>query len=115
MQRLVALRAQLKDEIAAEAGGRYRDVAGEVTDIGDESIGAEIIGTDNAVIGRHVEEVRDIEAALKRIDDGIYGRCIDCGADVDEARLRAWPTALRCEPCQAVHEKTFAAGGHPSL
>jgi len=115
VQRLAALRARLKDEIAAEAGERYRDVAGEVVDLGDESIGAEIVGTDNAVIGRHVEEVRDIEAALKRIEGGTYGRCIDCAAEVDEARLKAWPTALRCEPCQAVHEKTFAGGAHPSL
>jgi RNA polymerase-binding transcription factor DksA len=115
MQRLAALRAQIDDEVAAEAGERYRDVAGEVVDIGDESIGAEIVGTDNVVIGHHVDEVREIEAALKRIDDGTYGRCIDCGAEVDEARLKAMPMASRCEPCQKVHERTFAGGTHPSL
>jgi RNA polymerase-binding transcription factor DksA len=114
-QRLAALRAQIEGELAAEADERYRDVAGEVVDIGDESIGAEIVGTDNAVIGRNMDEVREIEAALKRIEAGTYGRCIECGTEIDEARLLAWPTAVRCEPCQKVHERTFAGGAHPSL
>ena len=50
-----------------------------------------------------------IDEALKRIADGSYGLCIDCGAGIATARLHATPTALRCLDCQAQQEK--AAGG----
>jgi RNA polymerase-binding transcription factor DksA len=115
VRRLADLRREIGDELAVEAQDRYRDIAGEVVDTGDEAIGAEIAGTDNVIIGRHVSEVRDIEAALARIDGAAYGRCIDCGTEVDYARLTAYPTAKRCAECQAVHERTFAGQPHPSL
>ncbi|HEU0201866.1 MAG TPA: TraR/DksA family transcriptional regulator [Burkholderiaceae bacterium] len=115
VRRLAELRHEISEEVAVEATERYRDIAGEVVDIGDESIAAEITGTDNVIIGRHVDEVRDIEGALARIDAATYGRCIDCGTEVDYARLIAYPTAKRCEACQAVHERTFAEPPHSSL
>lgn len=40
-----------------------------------------------------LQEVRD---ALKRIEDGTYGRCIDCGQPIPEKRLQAIPWASRC-------------------
>jgi DnaK suppressor protein len=115
MRRLTAVRGQIGDEVVAEAGERYRDMAGEVTDSCDEAVAAELAGTDNAIIGHNVDDVRDAEAALQRIADGRYGRCIGCGADIEYARLAACPTCSRCEQCQAIHEKTFAGARHPSL
>lgn len=40
-------------------------------------------------------------AALKRLDDGAYGRCVDCGKAVPEGRLEARPEASRCVQCQS--------------
>jgi RNA polymerase-binding transcription factor DksA len=37
-----------------------------------------------------------IEAALRRIDDGTYGTCQICGGDIGEDRLRALPWAALC-------------------
>jgi DnaK suppressor protein len=115
VQRLAALRRQIGDELNTETTERYRDLAGEVTDAGDEAVGAEIAGIDNAIIGHHVDDVREIEAALVRIANGSYGRCAHCGDDIAYARMSAYPTCTRCEPCQALHEKTFAGGRHSSL
>jgi RNA polymerase-binding transcription factor DksA len=115
VKQLADLRLQLRSALAAETNERFRDIAGEVVDLGDEAIGAEISGTDNALIGRHVQEVRDIEAALARITDAKYGAFLDCGGDVDYGRLSAYPTCTRCARCQAVHEKTFAGEPHPTL
>ena len=112
---LFAVRQQLGDELAAESTERYRDLAGEVTDAGDEAVGAEIAGIDNALIGREVDEVRDIESALARMDAGTYGRCVGCGEPIDFDRLTACPTGTRCVRCQAVHEKTHAGSVHHSL
>jgi RNA polymerase-binding transcription factor len=38
--------------------------------------------------------------ALRRIELGTYGTCVDCGAPVPEGRLEARPEAARCVKCQ---------------
>jgi len=38
----------------------------------------------------------EVQDALKRIEDGIYGRCIVCGQPIPEKRLEAIPWAARC-------------------
>jgi len=39
--------------------------------------------------------------ALRRIELGTYGTCVDCGAPVPEGRLEARPQTARCVTCQA--------------
>jgi len=48
--------------------------------------------------------LRNIEAALKRIDDGDYGLCRDCEEPINPKRLEFDPTALRCIDCESEHE-----------
>jgi len=42
----------------------------------------------------------DIDAALKRIDDGTYGTCVGCGSEIPLGRLEAHPTAALCIDCK---------------
>ena len=49
---------------------------------------------------RESAELDAIDAALKRIEDGSYGVCVDCGADIPAARLHAAPETPRCLSCQ---------------
>lgn len=44
-------------------------------------------------------EIRMIEAALKRIEDGSYGICVNCGEEIAEERLDLVPHAPRCRNC----------------
>ena len=44
-------------------------------------------------------ETRMIQAALKRIADGSFGICVNCGADISEERLELLPYAPRCRLC----------------
>jgi RNA polymerase-binding protein DksA len=46
-------------------------------------------------------EIRQIEAALKRISEGTYGTCAKCGEAIDPRRLKALPTAATCISCSA--------------
>jgi DnaK suppressor protein len=64
---------------------------------------------DEAVLDltRDDAELRDIEAALRRLADGSYGVCTDCGVEIGAERLRAEPEAARCLDCQRRHEKTY--------
>jgi DnaK suppressor protein len=46
-----------------------------------------------------IQEIRRIEQTLKRISEGTYGICAQCGADIDPKRLNVLPTALTCISC----------------
>jgi len=46
-----------------------------------------------------------IENALRRMDDGTYGRCANCGRDIALPRLEALPWARFCVDCQELAEK----------
>ena len=41
----------------------------------------------------------EIDAALRRIDDGTYGTCTNCGRQIAEERLEARPWASLCIDC----------------
>ena len=45
------------------------------------------------------DEVKAIDAALKRMDNGIYGTCLSCGETISEERLKAVPYAVKCRNC----------------
>lgn len=86
-----------------------------VRDLVDESVADLIVDLDLADTDRDLEELRDVEAALARQSAGTYGRCTQCRQPIPHDRLAASPTAERCQPCQAMHEKTFAHKGMPGL
>jgi RNA polymerase-binding transcription factor DksA len=46
------------------------------------------------------EALRDIRAALSRMDDGRYGYCVACGGPVETGRLEILPQTARCMACQ---------------
>ena len=57
---------------------------------------------------RESAELVAIDDALKRVADGSFGLCVDCGVSIPTARLHANPTSLRCVACQ---EKLEQASG----
>jgi RNA polymerase-binding transcription factor DksA len=44
-------------------------------------------------------EIRMIQAALARLEEGEYGVCVNCGEDIPIERLNAVPHAPRCTTC----------------
>lgn len=110
-----ALLAEVREELIRTGEQHYIDLAGRVTDSGDQAVADLIADLDAAHIDRDITELREIDAALGRIRAETYGNCIDCGADIDVARLEAYPTAARCVRCQAQHEHTYAHTGTPRL
>ena len=49
------------------------------------------------------DRIDAIRGALKRIDDGTWGACVSCGADIPAARILAVPTARQCIQCAGRH------------
>ena len=54
---------------------------------------------------REREKLNEIEEALERIDEGVYGECESCGETIPDGRLEVRPQALLCVPCKSVKEK----------
>ena len=81
-------------------------VVGAVPDPGDESVQKLIQDLDQAEATRDLSELRTLDAARARMDDGSYGICSNCGQDIGFERLRANPGAERCIKCQTQFEKT---------
>lgn len=48
---------------------------------------------------RAARELQRIEAALRRVDNGEFGECLDCGGEIGAGRLEADPAAAFCVGC----------------
>ena len=46
-----------------------------------------------------------IDASLKRIDDGTYGMCVNCGQPIGAERLEALPWTTQCIDCKRKEER----------
>jgi len=117
--RLLAREAQLRGEIdatvAKSSGESHVRVAEAARDAADDSFSNLIVDTNIAEVDRDLGELRRIGAALRRMKEGSYGSCEDCGKRIPEERLEAEPTALRCVACQERYEKMHATGATPAL
>ena len=70
------------------------------------------LGTDNyeqefvlGLIQNEEVTLREIDDALKRIEEGTYGLCESCSKRIPLARLRAKPHAKYCIECKRLQEK----------
>jgi RNA polymerase-binding protein DksA len=68
-------------------------------DFADQAVELGNAGTLVALDAELNREIRQIEQALRRIDDGSYGSCARCGAEIGAARLDALPDASLCIDC----------------
>lgn len=110
-----ALRAEVRDTLLKSNREQYAELAGQVHDAGEESLADLLVDVNQAEIARDIRELRDIEAAQRRIANGSYGICLDCDENIARARLDAYPTAKRCLKCQQAHEKAQGARPPSSL
>jgi len=49
--------------------------------------------------------LKQVNAALRRLDLGTYGLCVECNRPIDTARLKAIPYAELCMDCQRRRER----------
>ena len=108
--RLIADALQLSEGERALAEARFAesDSGGDQADIASDFVEQEILES----LEHHVRAtLLDIDAALDRVKNGIYGACEDCGEPIDPARLKARPWASRCLKCQ--HKAEMTAPGRP--
>jgi DnaK suppressor protein len=106
-ERRDALTDEIRRDLERARAEPYAAVAGATPDSGDEAAADLIADVGEAEVTRDLGELRGLEGALKRLTDGTYGLCADCGEEIPFARLRAQPYAVRCLACQERRERTY--------
>jgi len=110
-----ALREEIRQGLLKSGEAHHKDMAGMVSDAGDESVANMLEDLELADVDRDVRELREVEAALARAGRADFGGCADCGEPIGYARLEVNPSASRCRACQERRERGYAHGGTPSL
>lgn len=105
--RLVELRADVHaaEQERQDAGD---EASGGVVDRKDEAMRVQMAELSSRQEERDREEMRQVEAALGRLDAATYGDCGTCGEPIPMQRLLVQPAAARCADCQARFEAGLA-------
>jgi len=90
--RLASFRRLLEEQRAECLRQRELALADTVTSVPDPVATAR-----SAHLVRTIEE---IDAALARLEEGTYGRCVRCGSAIPAERLEFRPFAAGCVTCQ---------------
>jgi DnaK suppressor protein len=101
-QRLLAHRAELQRQLtdarsSLSAESQYQEDEGTVaTHPADEASDLFSAEVDATWVRALEDELSRVDAALKRMERGTYGICIECGQPIERERLEAIPWAERC-------------------
>ena len=109
------LRNEIRAELLQSADQKYIDFAGQVHDLGDESVADMLTDLGSMLVERHLKELREVVAARRRLATGDINRCVNCHNEIGFKRLLANPLATRCIACQGQHEKEYAYPAMPRL
>jgi len=101
-----------RKEIMSEVHSKIRDVRTEganspahgVLDAAETSESDIQDDIEFALIQMKAETLNKIEEALRRLEEGTFGYCYECGEEISEKRLRALPFAVRCKDCEEARE-----------
>ena len=111
---LLGLRDEVLAKIEEEMGTKVREdprfSSLSTMDIGDLSQLDLAEDIDYSLLQLYVERLRNIEEALRRLEEGTYGYCEECGKAIGLKRLKVLPFTRYCVKCQEKLEKM----GQPS-
>lgn len=102
-ERLLERKKELEELLQGLATEKVTD--DEVQDPGDQAAAATSEDISISIQANEYAEYRMITKALKAIEDGTYGVCMDCSNPIAEKRLLMYPNATRCITCQEAAEE----------
>jgi DnaK suppressor protein len=104
--RLLSLRARLRGDVSAMADVALRKAGMQGSDTSAMPIHMAELGSDNfeqeftlSLMQTEGDTLGLIEEALVRIEDGQYGKCIECDGAIPKTRLNALPFTPVCSRC----------------
>ena len=102
---------EAKDEIAKYISGENKQLVDTANDDGDW---AQVDISEDLSLQRlstHRKLMYNIDEAIRKIAEGTYGICEECGEEISEKRLLVLPTATLCVDCQENREQLEAFEG----
>ena len=104
-KRLEAKRAELQENIEGLTEAHPRPVGAIEASEGPqdfEEIAVDFLETqqEQSLLVNEQALLTEVERALERIEQGTYGKCVDCGQPIPERRLEAIPWAARDVKCE---------------
>ena len=111
---LLALRSRLRGDVDGMAAAALNQTRTEASgDLSSMPIHMADVGSDNfeqeftlGLMENEGETLDQIELALERIEDGVYGSCTECGRVIPKTRLNAIPHTPFCVKCASKLETT---------
>jgi DnaK suppressor protein len=102
---------EVKEEIAKYISGDNKQLVDTANDDGDW---AQVDISEDLSLQRlstHRKLMYNIDEAIRKIAEGTYGICEECGEEISEKRLLVLPTATLCVDCQENKEQLDAVEG----
>ncbi len=105
IQRREEIVKEVKSEISKYIKGENRQLVDTALDDGDWSVVDLSEDISFKHMSTHRENLLKIDEALRKLSEGTYGICEDCGEKISEQRLKILPFAIYCTDCQEHREK----------
>jgi DnaK suppressor protein len=96
---------EAKEEISKYIRGETKQLVDTALDNGDWSVVDLSEDISFKQLSTHRETLLKVDEALRKIEEGTYGRCEDCGEDISVERLKVLPFAIYCVDCQEKREQ----------
>ncbi len=99
---------EAKEEISKYISGENRQLVDTALDEGDWAVVDISEDLNLRRLDAHRKALHDIDEAIRKIKEGTYGICEECGEEISEKRLHVMPTASLCINCQETKEQVEA-------
>jgi DnaK suppressor protein len=96
---------EAKSEIAKYIKGDATQLVETALDDGDWSVVDLSADINLRLLETHRESLLKIDESLRKLREGSYGTCEDCGGEISSERLRVVPFAIFCRDCQERREE----------
>lgn len=97
---------ELREEYFKKLGEEYSEQFHNPQDVEDLSLIDLIEDTGLTIADIHKERLIQLEEALRKLEEGTYGICDECGKEIDDERLKIMPFATLCVKCQSKKESS---------
>lgn len=113
---LASLTEHIRAGLSESEQHQFTEILGRAAgDSSDEALAISLGDLSAARLDLEIRQVRELEAAKRRLSEPGFGECAECGNPIPVARLVANPAASRCIDCQSAFERTHAGQARGSL
>jgi RNA polymerase-binding transcription factor DksA len=93
---------QMEDNALNKDHSKTTSMPNHMAELGSGNFDQELI---LSLLGSEKNALDQIDGALKRIEDGSFGQCEECGMKIPKPRLEAIPYATLCVQCASQQEE----------